>query len=132
MIKIGQDIHEYHEGWLNNLDGRTELAQRMRQRYVSLVQSFGDASNLTHQHKSFITRILWLEHWLEKQESQLATSKDFKTGQWVQGTNALIGLYSRLDEISKRFRRVEPITVTVIKPQSNNTPANRSESKIAN
>ena len=117
MPKIDGVTPEYHEGWLNGLDGRTEVAQRMRHRFKSLADSFGNSSNLTHQHKSFITRILWLEHWLEQQETQLATRKDFKAGQWIQGTNALIGLYSRLDEISKRFRKVEPITISVVKPK---------------
>lgn len=118
MLKIEGDIPAYHEGWLADLDGRTDISKRMRRSYLSLAQNFGDASNLTHQHKSFITRILWLEHWLEKQESKLATSNDFKAGQWIQGTNALIGLYARLDELSKHFRKVEPITITVIKPST--------------
>ena len=112
-----QDNPQYHDDWLDRLDGRTEVAQRIRHRFKSLADSFGNTTNLTHQHKSFITRILWLEHWLEQQETQLATRKDFKAGQWIQGTNALIGLYSRLDEISKRFRKVEPITISVVKPK---------------
>ena len=117
MTELQEINSRYQDDWLDRLDGRTEVAQRMRQRFKSLADSVGNTSDLTHQHKSFITRILWLEDWLEKQETQLATAKDFKAGQWIQGTNALIGLYSRLDDISKRVRRVDPITITVIKPK---------------
>ena len=114
MTEVQEINPQYRDDWLDRLDGRTEVAQRIRRRFKSLADSFGNTSNLTHQHKSFITRILWLEHWLEQQETQFATRKDFKAGQWIQGTNALIGLYSRLEEISKRFRKVEPITISVV------------------
>ena len=57
-----QDNAQYHDDWLDRLDGRTEVAQRIRHRFKSLADSFGNTSNPTHQHKSFITRILWLEH----------------------------------------------------------------------
>lgn len=119
MTALQEINSRYHDDWLDRLDGRTEVAQRMRQRFKSLADSVGNTSSLTHQHKSLITRILWLEDWLEKQETQLATAKDFKAGQWIQGTNALIGLYSRLDEITKHFRKIEPITISVIRPTPN-------------
>ena len=114
MTELSKVTSQYHDGWLDNLDGRTEIAQRMRRKFDSLVESFGNTSHLTHQHKSFITRILWLEYWLERQEVEMAADQNFKAGQWIQGTNALIGLYSRLEEISKRFRKVEPITISVV------------------
>ena len=115
MTRLRTVTRQYQDGWLDNLDGRTEIAQRMRKKFDALVEGFGNTSHLTHQHKSFITRILWLEYWLEQQEIEMAKDQNFKAGQWIQGTNALIGLYSRLDEISKRFRRVEPITISVIR-----------------
>ena len=114
MTELSKVTSQYDDGWLDNLDGRTEIAQRMRRKFDSLVVSFGNTSHLTHQHKSFITRILWLEYWLEQQETEMAKDQNFKSGQWIQGTNALIGLYSRLEEISKRFRKVEPITISVV------------------
>ena len=117
MTKSSKVIRQYHDDWLDNLDGRTELAQRMRKKFDSLVEGFGNTSHLTHQHKSFVARILWLEYWLERQEMEMAMNQNFKAGQWIQGTNALIGLYSRLEEISKRFRKIEPITITVVKPK---------------
>ena len=119
MAEVQEINPTYHDGWLNNLDGRTELAQRMRRKFDSLVEGFGNTAQLTHQHKSFITRIIWLEYWLERQETEMAHDHSFKSGQWIQGTNSLIGLYSRLEEISKRFRKVEPISVTVIGHQPN-------------
>jgi hypothetical protein len=114
MTELSKVTSQYHEGWLDNLDGRTEIGQKMRKKFDSLVESFGDTSHLTHQHKSLFTRILWLEYWLERQETVMPQDQNFKAGQWIQGTNALIGLYSRLEEISKRFRKVEPITISVI------------------
>ena len=114
MTEIEQINPHYHDGWLDGLDGRTEVAQRLRTRFEMLADSLGSNSYLTQQHKSFITRILWLEYWLERQETEMAKDRNFKAGQWIQGTNALIGLYSRLEEISRRFRKVEPITISVV------------------
>ena len=120
MTELSKVTSQYHDGWLDNLDGRTEIAQRMRRKFDSLVVSFGNTSHLTHQHKSFITRILWLEYWLERQETEMAKNQNFKAGQWIQGTNALTGLYSRLEEISQRFRKIEPITISIVDPTSEN------------
>ena len=120
MTELSKVTSQYHDGWLDNLDGRTEIAQRMRRKFDSLVVSFGNTSHLTHQHKSFITRIIWLEYWLERQETEMTKDQNFKAGQWIQGTNALIGLYSRLEEISQRFRKIEPITISIVEPTSEN------------
>ena len=69
-----------------------------------------------HQHNAFITKILWLEYWLEQQEASLAPDVEFKVGRWIQGINALIGLYSRLEEITTHTQKVRPITINVVKP----------------
>ena len=66
---------------------------------------------------SFITKILWLEYWLEQQEASLAPDVEFEAGQWILGTNALIGLYSRLDEVTKHTQKARPITINVVKPK---------------
>ena len=49
--------------------------------------------NRTAPINSFITKILWLEYWLEQQEASLAPDVEFKAGQWILGAKALIGLY---------------------------------------
>ena len=50
-----QDNPQYHDDWLDRLDGHYRVAQRIRHRFKSLADGFGNASNLTHQHESFIT-----------------------------------------------------------------------------
>ena len=117
MSKIQAVNQTYCASWLDNLDGRTELAKDLRQKYRNLASTCGDPKYLTHQHNSFITRILWLEYWLEQQEAKLASDVEFKAGQWIQGTNALIGLYSRLEEITKHTQKARPITINVVKPK---------------
>ena len=90
---------------LHDESTRSWLCPCIPESVIRSADGFGNTSNLAHQHKSFINRILWLEYWLEQQESQLVTRGDFKAGQWIQGTNTLIGLYSRLEEITKHTRK---------------------------
>lgn len=52
----------------------------------------------------------------EQLEANLASNVEFKASRWIQGTNALIGLYSRLNEITKHTQKMRPITINVVKP----------------
>ena len=73
--------------------------------------------NRTAPTYSVISRILWLEYWLAQPEASLTSDVELRTGQWTLGTNALTGLYSRLDEITKHSQKAQPITINVVKPE---------------
>ena len=89
---------QFKNGWLDQLDKRTALGQVMQARYDELTTDLGGVNNLSYQQRSLIERSLWLEYWLSKQEQALAGGdlEDFNVGQWVQASNALQGLFSKL------------------------------------
>lgn len=91
----------FDNGWFNNLDGRTGIAQEMQGRYQALISDLGGAKALSYQQRSLAERALWLEYWLSKQEKELATGGDFEVGKWTQGVNSLQGIYSKLGLIKK-------------------------------
>ncbi|MBE0471447.1 MAG: hypothetical protein IBX55_18300 [Methyloprofundus sp.] len=87
---------KFANGWLNELDGRTGIAQVMRERYTELTNDLGGVSNLSYMQRSLVERALWLEYWLAQQEQQLASGSEFDVGKWVQAANSLQGLLSKL------------------------------------
>lgn len=87
---------KFNNGWLDQLDGRTGIAQIMRERYTELTNDLGGLNALSYQQRSLVERALWLEYWLAQQEQALASGDEFNVGQWVQASNALQGLYSKL------------------------------------
>ena len=96
MAKAKTPPTEYSTGWLGQLDFRTALGQELRNRYRSLTNDLGGASNLSYQQRSLVSRALWLEVFLEQEERNLANGKDFDSGRWTQAVNSLQGLYSKL------------------------------------
>jgi len=83
-------------GWLDKLDGRTGVAQVMRQRYQAFTDDLGGADRLTYSQRSLVERALWLEYYLQQQEQLLATGQEFDVARWTQSVNALQGLLSKL------------------------------------
>lgn len=96
MGKLNTPPTDYKNGWISDLDGRTGIAQLMRSRFDALTGDLGGSDSLSYQQLSLIERALWLEYWLAEQERQLATGNEFEVGKWVQATNSLQGLYSKL------------------------------------
>ncbi|MDT0581437.1 hypothetical protein [Brumicola blandensis] len=86
----------FQNGWLDELDGRTGIAQVMRLRFDALTYDLGGTDALSYQQRSLVERALWLEYWLADQERLLATGFELDIGKWVQATNSLQGLYSKL------------------------------------
>ena len=87
---------KFSQGWLADLDSRTNLAQTMRARYRELTDDLGGVDHLSYQQRSLVERSLWLEYWLAQQERDLAEGREFDAGKWTQACNALHGLYSKL------------------------------------
>ena len=96
MAKANEIPSKFKNGWLDQLDGRTGIAQLMQARYDEMTNDLGGSSNLSYMQRSLIERALWLEFFLAQQEQALATGQEFNIAQWIQGANSLQGLLSKL------------------------------------
>jgi hypothetical protein len=83
-------------GWLGDLDGRLSLAKELRQRFESMTNDLGGSDSLSYVQRSLCERALWLEFWLSQQERDLANGTDFNVSGWIQATNSLQGIFSKL------------------------------------
>lgn len=95
----------YSPGWMQQLDGRTQLAQELRNRYQALASDLGGHDSLSYQERSLVDRALFLELHLQQEEERLASGKDFDSGKWVQACNALSGIFAKLG-LHKRTKDV--------------------------
>ena len=87
---------KFNTGWLSELDGRTAIAQVMRERYRAFTDDLGGSDSLSYAKRSLVERALWLEYWLAEQEQALAKGHDFDVGKWTQAANALQGILTKL------------------------------------
>lgn len=96
MPKISTPPKQFAPGWLDQLDGRTGVAQTMRERYAAMTSDLGGVESLSYAQRSLVERALWLEYWLQTQEVELAQGNAFDVGKWTQAANALQGILSKL------------------------------------
>ena len=87
---------KFNTGWRADLDKRTALAQAMSERYLESTDDLVGAHSRTYAERSLVERVLWLEYWLAGQEQALAQGQEFDVGKWVQATNSLQGILSKL------------------------------------
>lgn len=86
----------YKTNWLQSLDGRTAIAQELRQRQTALSNDLGGIASLSYQQRALIDRAIFLEYHLQQEELKLACGAEFDSGKWVQACNSLAGLLSKL------------------------------------
>lgn len=93
----------FDSGWIQALDGRTSIAQTMRERYSALSSDLGGHDHLSYQRKSLASRALWIEAQIEMKEAALARGEEVDTGALTQQINSLLGLYKTLglDRVAK-------------------------------
>lgn len=96
MTKLREVPASFSDKWIGQLDGRTQIAQVMRERFSLFTDDLGGAGQLSYAQRSLVSRALWLEHWLIMQEQELAQGGDFDVGKWVQACNSLQGILSKL------------------------------------
>lgn len=96
MTKLQTPPDRFTQGWLEGLDGRTEIAKQMRERFQSFTNDLGGADHLSYAQRSLVERSLWLEFWLASQERELAGGGEFDVGKWVQAANSLQGIMAKL------------------------------------
>lgn len=94
---------KFATGWLEQLDGRTGIAQAMRERHRAFTDDLGGIQRLSYAQRSLVERALWLEFWLQQQEQALASGGEFDVGRWTQAANALQGILAKLglDRVAK-------------------------------
>lgn len=96
MARLQQPPDKFSQGWLDQLDGRTGIAQVMRSRFREFTDDLGGIEHLSYAQRSLVERALWLEYWLADQERALACGEEFNVNRWIQGANSLQGLLSKL------------------------------------
>jgi hypothetical protein len=96
MTKLQAPPKDFTPGWLDQLDGRTGIAQTMRARYAAMTSDLGGAESLSYAQRSLAERALWLEYWLQTQEQELAKGKEFDVSRWIQAANGLQGILAKL------------------------------------
>ena len=103
MSKLQTPPDRFNTGWLDALDGRTAVAQAMRERWLALTDDLGGADRMSYARRSLAERALWLEYWLAHQESELAAGREFDVGKWTQAANSLQGILAKLglDRVAK-------------------------------
>ena len=87
---------KFATGWLEQLDGRTGIAQAMRERHRAFTDDLGGITRLSYAQRSLVERALWLEFWLQTQEQALASGGEFDVGRWTQAANSLQGILAKL------------------------------------
>ena len=103
MTKPQAPPAKFSTGWLEQLDGRTGIAQAMRERHKAFTDDLGGISRLSYAQRSLVERALWLEFWLAQQEQALASGSVFDVGRWTQAANSLQGILAKLglDRVAK-------------------------------
>lgn len=96
MPRLSAPPDRFSQGWLQSLDGRTSIAQVMRERWQQFTDDLGGSDALSYAQRSLVERALWLEYWMQAQEQQLAEGKDFDVGKWTQAANSLQGILAKL------------------------------------
>jgi len=105
MAKLEAPPEKFQQGFLSELDGRTSIAQTMRERHRAFTDDLGGKDRLSYAQLSLVERALWLEYWLASQEQALATGTDFDVGKWTQAANSLQGIYAKLG-LDRRAKEV--------------------------
>ena len=100
---------KYSTDWMQTLDGRTAIAQELRQRHTALCSDLGGYDVLSYQERAMIDRAIFLEYHLQQEEMKLAQGQEFDSGKWVQSCNALSGLFAKLG-LNKRVKEVTTLT----------------------
>ncbi|MEO8646550.1 hypothetical protein [Pseudomonas sp.] len=105
---------QYSADWLQSLDGRTAVAQVMRERHRAFTDDLGGVSRLSYAQRSLVERALWLEYWMQQQEQALAGGSEFDVGKWTQAANALQGILAKLG-LDRKAREVPDLASFIAK-----------------
>ena len=105
MSKIQEPPHKLSGNWIKDLDGRTELAQLMRENYRVMTDHLGGDDSLSYMQRALIEQALWLQSWLRQANSKLAAGDEYDIGKVTAANNSLQGILSKLG-LPKRARDI--------------------------
>lgn len=83
-------------GFLEDMDGRTEVSRILRQRLGALVSDLGGLDNLSYQERSLCKRIVHLERLIEKDELSMAHNRAVDKHAHFAALNTLTGLFHKI------------------------------------
>ena len=130
--KTQQLPDKFKAGFLNTLDGRTELARALRSNYQAVVADVGGQQELSHVKASLIERFCWLEAVLQTLEHEMASGiidKADALGKWIQAVNSLSGLAKVLGVERKMSTRP---WLAPARSSGDNGEANNEQPDVAN
>ena len=91
------DVSAKHTpGFLEDMDGRTEVSRTLRQRLGALVSDLGGLDALSYQERSLCKRVIHLERLIEKRELSLAHNGIIDESGYFVAINVLNGLFTKL------------------------------------
>jgi hypothetical protein len=99
---------KYERGFLAKLDGRSEIAQRLRDNYEAISDDLGGVTELSHVKAALVERFVFLEAVLSKIEADMANhpaETQELLGRWIQAVNSLTGL-SKVLGLDRRSKNV--------------------------
>ncbi len=118
----GKAPSDFKVGFLQALDGRTDLAKALRANYDAVVEDVGGSEEVGHVKSALVERFCWLEAILQKIEHDIAHGKVDQLGTWIQATNSLSGLARVLGvdrQARARFYIATPLTAAEpVEPQA--------------
>jgi hypothetical protein len=86
---------KYEAGFLEKLDGRTEVCKMLRAAYDEIAGDLGGEQNLSHVQACICERFVFLEATLrgwEKQIIERPKESQMMLSRWIQALNSLCGL----------------------------------------
>jgi hypothetical protein len=99
---------KYSEGFLEEMDGRTEISRNLRHRLNALVSDLGGFDGLSYQERSLCKRVIHLERQVERFENTLVQGGSVDYTQYFSMINTLSGLFSKIGT----KRRIRPISLS--------------------
>jgi hypothetical protein len=102
---------KYEHGFLDRIDGRSQIAKSLRAAYTEILTDIGEP-DASHIKRSLVERYCWLESILRGIERRFTVAGREEAaellGRWVQGCNSMLGLAKTLG-IDRRARKVESL-----------------------
>lgn len=106
----------YEKGFIQKLDGRTNLAQLLSANRDTIIDDRGGEEELSHVQKGLIERYVFLEALLNQIEVEMANTPSKRNdllGTWIHANNSLTGLaktigISRAKRVSKAWKSHGP------------------------
>lgn len=99
----------YQRGFMARMDGRCSAVRVLKNRLAEMHNDLGGEESLSYFQRSLCERGLHLEQLLKLTEEKLRDGHQIETGSYIQGVNALQGVWKTLG----LRRQARDVTVTL-------------------